>query len=163
MAIRSLTSAGHETNGMIERLHGQLVYLDANVFIYALEDHPDFSRPARELFGALNAGTIRGLTSELTLAEVLVLPLRQNKHELVAAHEKLLSTKTIAALPVTRSVLREAAQIRAATGQKLPDSIHAATACLAHCTAIVSQDMQLSAPGLKSVSLAELISPGPNS
>ena len=148
---------------MIERLRSQIVYIDANVFIYAIEDHTTYSTPARELFGMLDAGLAQGLTSELTLAEVLVLPLRQNNYQLVTAHEMLLSTRTVVAQPVTRAILRKAAEIRAQTGQKLPDAIHAATAIAAGCTVVVSQDQRLYAPGLPTVRLSEFNSSRPKS
>src|SRR3990170_6382845 len=48
-----------------------LVYLDANPFIYALEGAPAISAPIKDLFEVLRTRPGAGITSELTLAEVL--------------------------------------------------------------------------------------------
>jgi predicted nucleic acid-binding protein len=47
------------------------LYLDANVFIYAIEGNADISNPLRELFDLFRSRRGIGITSELTLAEVL--------------------------------------------------------------------------------------------
>ena len=57
---------------------GQTTYLDANILIYFLEGHPAYSSHLLELFQAIDAGKIKAVTSELTLAECLVKPFRDN-------------------------------------------------------------------------------------
>ncbi|TMJ50563.1 MAG: hypothetical protein E6G85_17960 [Alphaproteobacteria bacterium] len=47
------------------------LYLDANVFIYAIEGSADIADPLRQLFDLFRANRAIGVTSELTLAEVL--------------------------------------------------------------------------------------------
>ena len=142
---------------MTNRLIGQNIYVDANVFIYAVEGDPQFSVAARALLSFIEAGSATAITSEFTIAEVLVIPLRQNNQKLVADYEGLLSGETaLVVAPVSRHVLRQAAEIRAKTGQKLPDCIHAATAILSNCTALISQDQRLKADGLASIALSEL-------
>jgi predicted nucleic acid-binding protein len=142
---------------MTNRLIGQNVYVDANVFIYAIEGHPHFATAARALLSFIEAGFAKAITSEFTIAEVLVTPLRQGNVKLVSDYEGALGGDTAVELsPVTLKVLREAAQIRANSGQKLPDCIHVATALLGHCTFIVSQDQRLKADGLMTIALSEL-------
>ena len=52
------------------------VYVDANALIYRVEEiEPQLAR-TRELWQAVDAGTAQIVTSELTLLEVLVKPLR---------------------------------------------------------------------------------------
>ncbi len=50
------------------------VYLDANVWIYALEGHAAYAAPLKTLFARIDTGEITAITSALTLAEVLVKP-----------------------------------------------------------------------------------------
>ena len=145
---------------MIELVHGQSVYIDSNVFIYAVENDQTFSKPALELFQSIAAGLTHGLTSELTFAEVLVKPLRQNNRPLVAIYEQLFIATSLAVIPISKPILREAADIRARTGQKLPDCIHAATALQSKCSMIVSQDQRLKVPGLTAIALSEMIKTG---
>ena len=52
----------------------QRVYLDANVFIYALEAATEHLPDLTALFDLLAAGGAAAVTSELTLAEVLPRP-----------------------------------------------------------------------------------------
>ena len=142
---------------MTNRLAGQKIHVDANVFIYAVEGHPQFSETARARLSFIEDGSATGYTSEFTLAEVLVIPLRQNNQQLVSDYEGLLGGETaIMAVPVTRQVLRRAAEIRAKTGQKLPDCLHTATAFSSTCSIMVSLDQHLKADGLTAIALSEL-------
>lgn len=59
---------------VLNAIRGGRVYLDTNIFIYALEGYADFIDDLTELFASIDAGNIRAVTSELTLAEVLVRP-----------------------------------------------------------------------------------------
>ncbi len=59
---------------LFERVRGRRVYFDTGVFIYALEDEPATQAQMLPLFAALDAGEVEVVTSELTLAEVLVVP-----------------------------------------------------------------------------------------
>ena len=45
------------------------VYLDTNIFIYALEGYPTFQTALIMLFDALDRQALSAVTSELTLAE----------------------------------------------------------------------------------------------
>ena len=51
---------------------GNLVYLDANVVVYAVEGYPAFRERICALLEAMDRRTLRAVTGELTLAEVLV-------------------------------------------------------------------------------------------
>lgn len=55
-----------------------LTYIDANVLIYAVEGRPAFVEVLTGLMQALERRSLRLVTSELTLAEVLVRPFTNN-------------------------------------------------------------------------------------
>ncbi|MBA2485350.1 MAG: hypothetical protein H0V35_04490 [Nitrospira sp.] len=57
----------------LETLTGRL-YLDTNIFVYALEGYPVFRPILTSLFEAIDRGGIQAVTSKLTLAAVLVRP-----------------------------------------------------------------------------------------
>ena len=61
---------------------GTRVYLDANVWIYALEGYAEFVASVTALFARIDAGELIALTSELRLAEVLVKPFANDNTEL---------------------------------------------------------------------------------
>lgn len=64
---------------ILEVITGSRVYLDTNIFIYAVEGYPKFQPELNVLFEAFDDGTLKAITSELTLAEVLVKPLIDNR------------------------------------------------------------------------------------
>jgi predicted nucleic acid-binding protein len=61
---------------------GSRIYLDANVWIYALEGYAAYATQLAALFTRLDAGDLIGATSELTLAEVLVKPFADKNYAL---------------------------------------------------------------------------------
>ncbi|MBV8964114.1 MAG: PIN domain-containing protein [Hyphomicrobiales bacterium] len=84
------------------------------------------------------------VTSELTLSEALVGPVKLGNDNLVTAYLDLLTDDPIfELLPVTRDILIESSQIRARSSARLPDSVHVATAKLSGCRLIVSYDSRL--------------------
>lgn len=54
--------------GVTDSLKGKRLYLDACVFIYALEDIPDWRDSVLSVFQAIDRGDCEAKTSELTLA-----------------------------------------------------------------------------------------------
>ncbi|MEX6508789.1 type II toxin-antitoxin system VapC family toxin [Jiella sp. M17.18] len=120
------------------------VYLDSNALISFVEVDDD---PVIRLFDVVEPGMAKLFTSELSLSEVLVGPLRDGDHSLVAAYEEfLISDESLTVLPIDRAVLRDAARLRAAFGGKTPDAIHVATAIASNCNVIVSSDQRLRMP-----------------
>lgn len=117
-----------------------VLYVDTAPVIYTVERHADYEPLLLPLWAALDAGTLEVVTSELTLLEVLVKPLRDHNQALVQDYEKLLTATRLKTLPVTASILREAASIRAVANLKTPDAIHAATARSAGCAQFITND-----------------------
>jgi len=127
-------------------LAGPGVYLDANVFIYALEGYTRYAGALSTLFDRIDRGDLPAVTSELTLAEVLVKPFMNGDLRLVAAYENALQQfGSFKVAPVTREILLRAARIRAEVRTlRLPDAIHVATAQAEGCVTILSNDRRLS-------------------
>lgn len=116
------------------------VYLDTAPVIYSVEKHADYWQILLSLWQSLKAREIEIFTSELTLLETLVQPIKQNNQTLVSAYESLLTATDINLLPISLDVLREAANRRASQNLKTPDAIHAATAFSANCAYFVTND-----------------------
>ncbi len=72
--------------------------------------------------------------------EVLVLPLKNNDPALVSAYEQALLRTEMRLLPITLSVLKQAARLRAVHNLRTPDAIHAATAIDTGCVAFITND-----------------------
>ena len=130
---------------LIERVRGQRVYFDANVFIYALEGAPALRAAALPLFDLFDAGEAEAVTSEMTLAEALVLPYRTGDDVVAARYETLMAPKPgLVRVAATVVLWRAAARLRAATPSlRLPDAVHAVTAQAERCALLVTGDRRL--------------------
>jgi predicted nucleic acid-binding protein len=132
--------AASETSGMTE----SRVYLDANLFIYAVEGNPDIAGQLRELFDLFRSNRGIGVTSELTLAEVL--PKADTVRRRIYL-DLIVWSRIFDLQPVSRSILIETAKYRnVAQMPKLPDAIHVVTAIRAGCRTILSADSRLRLP-----------------
>jgi predicted nucleic acid-binding protein len=117
-----------------------IVYVDTAPIIYTVERHTDYEPLLLPLWAALDTSTIEVATSELTLLETLIKPLRDSNQALIDDYEKLLTATSINMQPITASILRGAARIRATTRLKTPDAIHAATALSVGCVQFITND-----------------------
>lgn len=147
--------------GLLTALQGDCIYLDTNVWIYAVESYPAFIKELIALFQSIDQGNQVAITSELSLAEVLVKPLQeQNEIRQEAYKRAIVNRNNVFVVPVLRELLIDAAQIRADTGLKLPDAIHVATSVRSQCTTFLTNDGRLKRLGnLNVVLLSEVISP----
>lgn len=135
---------------------GARVYLDANVFISAYENRGARSDHAWWVLDAIERGEFVGMTSELTLAEILVRPILDGDENLVSRYKQVITSgEGLDVVSVNREILIEAAVLRTMRRSlKLPDAIHVASARLGGCRHIVSDDRRLPfAPGVDLVQL----------
>ncbi len=117
-----------------------LVYVDTSTVIYSVEKFPEYLPLLAPLWLRLQAGEIEIISSELILMETLVLPLRNSDPMLINAYEQLLSSSEMRLIPISQSILRQAANLRATTSLKTPDAIHAATALSISCNQFLTND-----------------------
>jgi predicted nucleic acid-binding protein len=123
-------------------------YVDANVFIAAFEHAGAHSDHAWWILRAIELGEINGVTSEITLAEVLVKPIERGASDLASAYEKMIvSGPSFEVLPIVRDILVSAAGIRGRRASvRLPDAIHVASAMAMECGIFISDDRRLKLP-----------------
>jgi predicted nucleic acid-binding protein len=120
------------------------VYVDTVTVIYAVEQTPTYGVLLNPLWNSLQARTLEVFSSELTLMETLVVPLRNSDTFLVDAYERLLRSPQMQLIPISQTILREAARLRASTPSlRTPDAIHIATATTSGCTQFLTNDRQL--------------------
>jgi predicted nucleic acid-binding protein len=117
------------------------VYLDANSFIDSVERIDPYRAILDTLWQAVSGGLCTVVTSELTLLEVLVKPLKVGDDATAAAFRTVLRhSPDVRMVPITQSILEEAARLRATMSLKTPDALHAATALLHKCVLFVTND-----------------------
>jgi predicted nucleic acid-binding protein len=117
------------------------VYLDANGFIYSIERIDPYRSMLDTLWLTVSVGQVKVVTSELTLLEVLVKPLKVGDATTATLFRTVLKhTPDVQMLPIAQSVLEAAANLRATLGLKTPDAIHVATALLNNSMLFVTND-----------------------
>lgn len=123
---------------------GRRVALDTSLFIYFLQDHPRYGGWCASLFDSIERRRTQGVTSTLSLLEILVQPYRQRNEELIQKIYALLSSYPgMLWAPVTLEVADRAADLRARYRVSTPDAIHVATAILQGANRFVGNDKAL--------------------
>jgi predicted nucleic acid-binding protein len=144
--------------GQLNLADGAIVYIDTAIVIYTLEGNENYLASLEPLWVKFQSGDIELMTSELTLMEVLVQPLKINNLELAADYEEFLTDSTIQLLPISRAILKNAAQLRSIKNIKTPDAIHASTAIQHSCTIFLTNDRGFqNTPGLPVMILDQVI------
>jgi predicted nucleic acid-binding protein len=117
---------------------GCTVVVDTAPWIYVLEGHPQFAPRFRGLFEAAARQELLLAITSVTLAEVLVGPLRAGQEALAQQFERLLRAWPVIALDADLAV--QAARLRAQHGLKLADATQLAAALSINATALVTHD-----------------------
>ncbi len=74
----------------IERFKDKVVSLDTAPLIYLIQDHPAYADRLEAFFQSARQNRVRIVTSVITLAEVLVKPLRDGRDDLVRRYRSIL-------------------------------------------------------------------------
>lgn len=139
----------------MSRLKGQIVGLDTAPLIYFIEAHPVFRPQVRPFFDALSQGRFTAVTSSITLAEVLVHPLRHGALELAERYREILyDSAGLELISVSPEIAEKAAELRARHGLRTPDALQIATTLLAGAACFFTNDTRLpSVPGLEIITV----------
>jgi len=122
------------------RRHGR-VALDTSVFIYQLEAYPKYLPLTVEVFSWLMRPTSSGITSTITIAELLVQPYRQADEKRVGEFYGLLTTyPNLEWVAPTLPIADLAAKIRAKHRLRTPDAIQAGTAVALGVSGFIGND-----------------------
>jgi predicted nucleic acid-binding protein len=137
-----------------------LVYVDSVTVIYTVERFPKYWALLDPLWQAARQKTVEIVSSELTLMETLVRPLRNGDAALIQAFEQMIFGTDMRLIPISQPILREAARQRATTRLRTPDALQAATALLNGCALFVTNDLSFRGlSGLPLVILDDLLTP----
>jgi len=100
--------------------------LDTNVLIYYIEEHPIYLKKIEPLIEKIADGKVTGITSYVTLLELLVKPIREGRSDLVGQYKTIL-TGQLEMVPMDEAVSIKAAELRAKYGIRTPDAIQLAS------------------------------------
>ena len=118
------------------------IFWDSNLFIYLLEDHPEFSQSVVDLRQKMLERGDQLLTSVLTLGEVLVKPSAMGDQALCQLYENILGS-TALLLPFDLKAARRYATIRHNRSVKAPDAMQLACASEAGVDLFITNDHRL--------------------
>lgn len=127
-----------------ELSNAKRLYIDSAPLIYYVEENAVYLDKMREIVRIVDHTDLLAFSSVLTLAEVLVLPLRQDDQQLVQAYQEILvAGDDYELVVVTPEIAVTAADIRARYSLGTPDSLHVATAIASHCDAMLTNDRDM--------------------
>ena len=125
----------------LARIQGQRVYIDTNIFIYFFERHERYFDYVLPFFQAFNEGTSLAYTGDAAVAETLYKPYQISDALRVSEFKEFFNNdEFITVLPHTKKVFELAAELSPKRGMKLIDALHYATAALAGCKFILTND-----------------------
>jgi predicted nucleic acid-binding protein len=106
-----------------------LVYVDAGVIALHLSAVPAYLPLTRTILRGMRDGEFEGFTSAVTVYQLLVEPYRSGQPEVAERIESLLAALPgLVIVPVTPTIARQSAQVRAQVGGGLTRAIQIATA-----------------------------------
>ncbi len=141
-------------------LNSDRTYLDSNAVIAIIESQSKLSNSQLSFIKGIDDGSVDCVSSDLALAECLVLPLRQKDEKKLADMLIFFSEgDVLPIIPFTRKLFIRAAEIRAVSNVKMPDALHIACADVTNCTVFMSADAGIRLPkGMRRVAFQDLVS-----
>jgi predicted nucleic acid-binding protein len=117
-----------------------VVYVDAGVLALHLAADPRYLPLTRVVLGGMRDGEFTGFTSAITIYQLLVQPYRSG-HEGTAERAEMLvaALPGLEIVPISATIARQAAQVKAQIGGGLPRAIQIATALAGDSEIYVTQ------------------------
>jgi predicted nucleic acid-binding protein len=125
-------------------LKGKTVGLDTMVFIYHFEKNQIYSPLTFSIFESLEKGNFKGITSILTLLEILVKPKKENNSLLVERYKLLFETfPNLQVQEINENIADIASSLRANYNINTPDAIQIATSLEVKADLFITNDATL--------------------
>jgi len=129
-----------------------LIFWDTNLFVYWMEDHPDWSPKVERMRTRMLERQDQLCTSALTIGELLAAPYKQQDRELAGRYQTALRSPWVQVLSFGPETADHYAQIRAQWTIRPADAIQLACAAQARVDLFVTNDQRLSrlqVPGIQ--------------
>jgi len=128
----------------MEKLKGKVVGLDTMVFIYHFEENQVYSPLTFSIFESLEKGNFNGVTSILTLLEILVKPKKENSLLLTERYKLLFETfPNLQMKEINENIADIASDLRANYNINTPDATQIATSLEAKADIFITNDATL--------------------
>lgn len=120
------------------------IFLDSAPIIYYVDINPNYFSIIDEVFSYIESNSIRVVTSPITLAECLILPVQQQNISRQQQFIDILTSQNIIDfVEINLEIAINTAEIRVRYNLKLPDALQIATAIQSKCDAFLTNDLQL--------------------
>jgi predicted nucleic acid-binding protein len=117
---------------------------DTSPVIYFVEANPKYDALVTEIFQRVANGAPLGITSVITLSEVLVQPILHQHALLQQEYRDLLARgRNFGTLAISAAIAERAAELRARYRLRTPDALQIAAALEAKCEAFLTNDSGL--------------------
>ena len=125
-------------------LKGKIIGIDTMVFIYHFEESQIYSPLTFSIFENLEKGNFNGITSILTLLEILVKPKKENNSLLTERYKLLFETfPNLQVKTLNENIADIASTLRASYNINTPDAIQIATSLEAKADIFITNDETL--------------------
>ncbi len=117
------------------------VGLDTAIFIYHFEEHPTYLPLTTAVLMGIEAGERVGVTSTISLMEIIVRPFSLDKDYIARKYETLLvNFPNLMIIDLDRDVIRQAARLRAEFHIRPPDALQLAACQLGGADLFITND-----------------------
>ena len=134
------------------------VYWDSMLFIYWLEDHPQYAKQVDAIHSRMRQRQDRLITGAFTFGEVLAGVYRKGRVELADQFRTLLTSAVAEIVPFTVETADHYARIRGELGTTPADAIHLASAAQAGTDLFLTNDKSLVGkivPGIQFIAMLD--------
>jgi uncharacterized protein len=134
------------------------VYWDSMLFIYWLEDHPQYAKQVDAIHARMKQRQDRLITGAFTFGEVLAGVYRRGNADLADQFRTLLRSVVAEIVPFTVETADHYARIRGALGTTPADAIHLASAAQAGTDLFLTNDKSLVGkivPGIQFIAMLD--------
>lgn len=115
--------------------------LDTAPVIYFIEANPVYDDLVTAVFRRMAVGEITGITSVITVIEVLTQPIRSANTDLQQRYRDLLfNSANFETVPISFSVALRTAELRSKYNLRTPDALQVAAAIESGCQAFLTND-----------------------
>ena len=122
----------------------RIIAIDTMVFIYLLEDNPIFAEICGKILEEIEFGNVKGITSVITLLEIMVKPKKEDKLAVATDYQIMISNfPNLDIINVDKEISNIASTLRANYNIKTPDAIQIATCINQGGTAFFTNDLML--------------------
>jgi predicted nucleic acid-binding protein len=125
-------------------LRGKTVFLDTAPLIYYIEMNNRYHDLVKPVIALIDSQQVKGITSTISLLEVLVQPLREGNRKLADKYKAiLLSSNGLETCEISHAISERAALIRANYRFRTPDAIQLAAAIVNKADYFLTNDAAL--------------------